>query len=357
MRIAVVGAGAITRRGHLPAIFKTGIELAAIVDSNDDTLSKVGEEFGIECLASSIEGVLQDRSIDAVSICTPTPSHFSIANECLKAGKHVLIEKPVAFSYLQARKLVELCHSSGLVGAVVQNWRYFPQVLLGKEKISGGRLGEIHAGHVIGVARFPNGWTRSKWLYHKRGVLYDFAPHAVDMATFLLGKRPKTVFARCDDLTGNMGFVNYAKLFVGFEGGTLMTFDFSWLTGSLVFQSYLHGTSGHLFLDVRNNTSFEFHGSLTPVDLLKSYASSSVRIAKDIISRSFVLGPMKYYDQIYRNFRDAVDGKEPPLVSLEEGLQSNLILDGAFLSSHLKKELSLDEMMDGTHDRVFQNLL
>jgi len=357
MNLAIIGAGAITRRGHLPGLKDTPVRPVALVDSNAALLREVADEFDVPGRHTALDPILNDPGIEAVAVCTPTNSHYELVRRCIEAGKHVIVEKPLAFSFIEARKLVELSHKSGKVQAVIHNWRLFPQVLAAQRRILDNKIGKIHLGHALSISRFPNGWTRSKWPYHKRGVLYDFTPHAIDMSIFLLGSKPKSVSAWCSDLTGNMGFINFGKLVVEFHDNLIVSLDSSWLTGSLVFQVVLHGTAGHIFLDVRNNLMFEAHGSFTPVDLMADYLKSAYVLSKDIITRRFVFGPMQYYSLIYNNFVDSIGGKSRPFTSFEEALQTNLILDGAYLSSALKKSVEIAQMTEGAYDDQFLFLL
>lgn len=357
MNIALVGVGAITRRGHLPGLRPTPFRPVALVDSNEELLREVADEFDVPGRHIVLDAILNDPDIEAVAVCTSTNSHFELARRCIEAGKHVIVEKPLAFSYIEARELAALAKKSETVQAVIQNWRFFRQVLAARRRVHENKIGRIHLGHALSISRFPNGWTRSHWLYHKRGVLYDFAPHVIDMSMFLLDKTPKTVFSWCADFTGEMNSINFGKLVVEFDDNLIFSFDLSWLTGSLVFQVTLHGTAGHVFLDVRNNLMFEVHGSLTPVDLMTYYLSSTYVLAKDIITKHYVFGPMQYYSMIYNNFFDSICRRSNPFTSFEEALQTNLILDGAYLDSALKQPVDIAQMTEGAYDDQFLALL
>jgi predicted dehydrogenase len=108
-KIAVVGLGGIAQLVHLPILSKLGnVEICALADINKNRLKSVGEKFLIAKLFTNYKELLATQDVDAVIIATPTNTHSEIAIECLKAKKHILIEKPIARNLAEAKEINSL---------------------------------------------------------------------------------------------------------------------------------------------------------------------------------------------------------------------------------------------------------
>ena len=126
--VAVIGTGAIARRGHLPALKlleqKGLIKLVSVVDINEELAKRVAKEFQVPQFYTDYKKMLSKEEPDVVIICTPTPTHFDIAKECVKFS-NVLIEKPLCLNLSQALVLRELSREYKKVIGEVYNYRYF----------------------------------------------------------------------------------------------------------------------------------------------------------------------------------------------------------------------------------------
>src|SRR5215207_3587758 len=107
VRIAVIGAGLVARRSHLPAYAASEeAEAVAVVSGSLETAQVVAGEFGIARVLPSWEAAVADPAIDAVDICTPNALHAPIAIAAARAGKHVLVEKPMALTVGEADAMI-----------------------------------------------------------------------------------------------------------------------------------------------------------------------------------------------------------------------------------------------------------
>lgn len=188
MRVAVIGAGTISKR-HLQAYNATpGVTVAAICDLNEARAREFAQEYGVEKVFSDYHEVLNDPTIDAVSIATPTFTHGKIVGEALAAGKHVLCEKPPALTYEEALQNEEAAKRSGKVlmyGFVVRFMEYSKYL---KEYIDAGRMGEIYYAETSRMSNTSNlgGWFRDK-TKSGGGMLMDAAIHQLDLLLWLMG--------------------------------------------------------------------------------------------------------------------------------------------------------------------------
>jgi len=347
LKVAVIGAGAIARRGHLPTLLKMkGVRIAAVAEIDDATRAEVANEFSIKNHYPDYRELLDREKPDVVDICTPPQTHPEIVKAAAERGIHVLVEKPVALSWRDTCEIEKAVRQSGIKFSVIQNYRYFPQIIKVRERVRQGYLGNIVTVHGLGLISFPGRWTRSRWLYHPGGTLYDYGPHLIDLILWLNESRPVRVYAAGGDISGGkMGFVNYAQVTIEFENNAIATADISWLTGTLALTIDVHGTGGHIYLDVRSDSYSEVHGFATPFDELKSFLNRMVRISRGILNGTYFKGSLLYYEPLFSDFFRAVTQNSPPPVSLDETLMVSAVLEAAQRSLTLKKPILIEELM------------
>jgi len=183
--VALVGHGYSGRTLHLPLIETTrGLRLRSVVSSQPGP-------FGLDrqAPAASLEAALADPAVDLVVIATPTATHAALAERALLAGKHVVVDKPLAADAAGAERLAALAERLGLVLTVFHNRRWDADFLTLKSLIAQGALGEIRY--------FESRWSRYRPLVRDRwreragpgaGVWFDLGSHVVDQALQLFGE-------------------------------------------------------------------------------------------------------------------------------------------------------------------------
>ncbi len=187
MKTAVIGAG---RWGtnYLRTLAEIGAEVKWICARSEETLKKAASAAGANAKATTrYEDALKDREIDAVAIATPGSTHYRIAKDALKAGKHVIVEKPLALNSKEAQELADLARKEGRILMVGHLHRFNPAIRQIKKDIEAGTFGKISHINSVGAG---NGPVRSDM-----SALWDFGPHDVTIAAYLLGKYPKEVSA------------------------------------------------------------------------------------------------------------------------------------------------------------------
>ena len=108
MRIGIIGAGAIAERSHLPSYSKLPeVKVAAIASRTRERSQRMADEFDIPQVYNNWREMLEQQDLDAVSICTPTSVHCEMTVAAIQAGKHVLVEKPMATTLAQADQMIE----------------------------------------------------------------------------------------------------------------------------------------------------------------------------------------------------------------------------------------------------------
>jgi len=179
MRIAVVGFG-FMGKAHANAIASAkGVDLAAIVSSR-------APEGGVKH-HQTLDRALADPEIDAVDLCLPTDLHESATVESLRAGKHVLVEKPMALSVESCQRMIAEAQHSGKILMVAHVLRFLPQYLALQSMVDAGELGTIRVAQFRRRCAQP-GW--SQWITDKSrsgGGAFDLLIHDIDMSLRLFG--------------------------------------------------------------------------------------------------------------------------------------------------------------------------
>ena len=350
LKIGVIGAGAIARRGHLPTLLgMRDVKIVGIAELDDSTRREVASEFSIKNHYADYRELLNAESLNVVDICTPPQTHLEIIKAAAEKGIHVLVEKPLTLSWPDTCQIEKAVRASGIKFSVVQNYRYFPEIIRVKNRIEQGYLGRIVTMHGLGLIRFPGQWTRSRWLYHPGGTLYDYGPHLIDLLLWLNESRPLKVYAAGGDITGgDMGFINYAENDSEFENKAIATAEISWLTGTLNLTIDIHGTGGHIYLDVRSDTYAEVHGFATPFDDLRAFLKRMLKISRGVFNDRYFKGALLYYEPLFSDFFNAVKQNTAPPVSIDEAVMVSAVLEAAHRSITLKRPVLMDELLGKT---------
>ena len=168
---------------------------------------------------ADLHELLLDPRIEAVMIATPPRTHHALAKAALEAGRHVLVEKPLAASVEEAEDLIETANRNGRVLMPGHTFLYSPPVNKVRELISSGELGEVY---------FVTSSRMNLGLYQADGVISDLAPHDLSILLYWLG-RPVTQIAASGQSVFREGVPETAFLNVGFECGARANVQISWL--------------------------------------------------------------------------------------------------------------------------------
>jgi len=220
-------------------------DLIAICDLDTERARRVaGDRSGVD-VTSSLEDVLSRDDVHAVAIATPVKTHQSIALSALRAGKHVLVEKPLADSRAHGVEMVATARERGLVLMADHTYCYTPAVLKIRELIAEGSLGNIL---FVDSVRINLGLIQPDV-----DVFWDLAPHDLSILDFILpgGLRPTGVSAHgADPLKAGKSCVGYLTL--PFNDGALAHIQVNWLSPTKIRQMVIGGTKRTLVWDDLN---------------------------------------------------------------------------------------------------------
>lgn len=320
---------------------------------NEMAAKRLAKKFQIPQWYTRYEDLVKDDSIELVDICTPPQVRLEVIQLAAEEGKHILVEKPLATSLYEAIKIYEAVKKHDVKLNVVQNYRYFPSVDKVKERVSRGYLGNIISIQGSALTLHPADSTKSTWLYHYGGVLYDFTPHLIDMLLWINDSPVEKVFAFGGDITGgNMGFINHAQILLEFKNKSVAVADVSWLTAILGvrFTINIHGAGGHILFDVRNDNFTEFHGMQTPLDELNNSLKKVMKFAKGAITGSYFKGAAAFHRTLIMDFVDSIKKNTEPPVPVEQGVMVNAVLEAAKESIIQNKPIHIKNLFSSMKD-------
>lgn len=196
-------------------------ELVAICDIDAERANNLAKQLGVTPY-SSVEKMLRNEDIEAVSVCTWSTSLAKEATKAVENGKHVLVEKPMAANTKQAEKLLAASEKMGVLLTVGFLMRFIPGLREMKKAVENKSIGEL----VCATAKRVSQWPER---IGDVGVVKDTAIHDIDVMLYLFNQDPIAVYAK----TGNMKhkkFEDYAQIMLTFEGRKSAFIESNWLT-------------------------------------------------------------------------------------------------------------------------------
>jgi predicted dehydrogenase len=250
LRVALLGTGWIMDFHARAVLEHPGAELVAAANWRRPSLDRLAERHGIARTTTDWRALTADPGVDAAVVGTPNALHAPQAIAFLDAGKHVLVEKPMAASLAEADAMVAAARRSGAFLMVAHCWRFHPDVRALRARVEAGELGEIvktrsYGGHA--------GWGPSGWftdpILAGGGALVDMGVHAIDTARYLLGDpEPVRVCAAVGTRYGAYPVDDDAVLLLGWANGVTSVVESGWWQphlGGLEADTELYGTGGY----------------------------------------------------------------------------------------------------------------
>jgi UDP-N-acetylglucosamine 3-dehydrogenase len=234
IKVGVIGAG-FAGSFHARAYAKTpGAEVSMIADQNDARAAELAAELGARSAADA-DAILRDPAIALVDVALPTPLHPEYAIRAFQAGKHVVIEKPLALSVDEADAMIDAARHSGKFLMVAHVLRFWPEYVAIRRVLQSGRLGQPRIVTAIRLSNLPQWATWFRDPAMTGGSVLDLHIHDLDMLNWLFG-RPRWVRAiGARGATGGwdhvISQVAYESVYASAEASNLMPLDFPFTTG------------------------------------------------------------------------------------------------------------------------------
>ena len=309
--VAVIGTG-FWGKNHA-RVYKelASTELVAICDVNAEIAKSIADQFGVKAYTTSTR-MLKNEEIEAVSVCTWSTSLAKEALKALKAGKHVLVEKPMAANTRQAEKLLETAEKNDLHLTVGFLMRFIPGLQHIREAVENKKIGEL----VCVAAKRVSQWPER---IGDVGVVKDMAIHDIDVMRYIFNEDPITVYAK----TGSMRhkkFEDYAQIMLTYKDGKSAFIESNWLTPYKTRTLTVTGSDAIMRLD---------------------YITQELWIEepKETLQPRYPWQePLKLELQ---HFADCILAKKKPLITAADGLKALQIAEAALQSSSKNRAIKL----------------
>jgi len=230
LRVAVIGVG-IYGENHIMALkHHPYAELVCFCDKSEERLKIVEKKYKLRGYLN-IDDMLSNEDIDAVTIATPDPFHLEPTLRAIAAGKHVLVEKPLATSTADCNLIIEAAEKYNVRVAVDFHKRWDPASITIKNEISSGAIGKVIRGYISmdDIIDVPTKWL--SWA-SKSSPAFFLGTHCYDIARWYMECEVKEVYAKGQkEILKNMGIDTYdnVQAFLVFENGSVWVIENSWI--------------------------------------------------------------------------------------------------------------------------------
>ena len=314
VNVGVIGVGAMGEN-HVRVYHKIKeANLLAVSDVSERALKKIERKYGAKGYTEYSE-LLENPEIEAVSVCVPTTFHHAVVMEAIKNKKHVLVEKPIAFTLKEAKEMIAAAKEAGVILATGHVERFNPAVQKAKELIEDGVIGDIVSAFAKRVGPIP---PRIKDV----GVSIDLAIHDLDIMNYLFEANIMQIYGTMNSVLEDCQFEDHAEIMVSFDNESTGIIEVNWLTPYKRRELELTGTDG-----------------IISVDYIKQSIDVYGKFAQDIEIKHEE--PLK--DELKSFVSAVVNGTEPEITG-EDGLKALKLVIAANMSSKEHRPISLDEL-------------
>jgi predicted dehydrogenase len=354
IRIAIIGAGAVSDYHHVPGIrLDSRARLVAACDSDPALLQRRKQEWGIEKVSTDAEALCADPEIDAVIICTPNFTHQPIALAAARHGKHIMCEKPLGLNGGEVREMFEAARDHGVVHMTAFTYRFAPSMRYLKHLVRSGALGQPRH---FRSQRFLD-WPETSWGWRQyqhlagAGDLFDMTIHRLDFAIDLLGPiervcgavarfAPRTTTVQGGDCPPS-NVDDWSSLIGEFASGATGVWE-----GTTLAKGYHRDGFGHEWAEINGSEGSAVYRLHEPNTILLGRTGHD--LAPETVPPEFLKpagstrdpregkpATVFRYDLMWE-FVSAIVEKRPAVPSFYDGLNAQLVAD-AVLESHRQR--------------------
>jgi predicted dehydrogenase len=360
LRIGIIGIGAIAERAFLPGFSRpdspeaaralpdwnfngcADTQVAMLASRNLQRLNRIASEFHVPRLSTDWRELVANPDVDAVCVTTPNHLHCEMTLAACRAGKHVLVEKPMALSLGQADEMVAAAEQGHVVLMVQQSQRFFPVHEVAKQILDAGGIGRVLSLRARWSHGGPEHWSpEGKWFFDKSqagsGALYDLGIHKFDLMRFLTGKEAVEVSAFMATLAKEGDVDDYAVAIMRFDDGALGVVEASWASSPQENSIKLYGTRGNLQIGLESSIPISVEFDETPNELIRGLPPgkwNDNRYTPDVPKDSVLGGP-------FRHFADCIRLGRPCISSGADNRKSLQIMLAAARSQETRQIVSL----------------
>jgi predicted dehydrogenase len=341
-RIVIIGAGFITRVGHLPGYKAADAGVVAICDVVEEPARMLAAQYGIPNVYADWREMITAEQPDIVSVCLPNVLHREPTLFALEAGAHVLCEKPLATSVAEAKEMFAAARKAQRFLMTAQNWRWDAGSRAIRRIVDTGDLGEVYYAEATALRRMgiPTWGAFHRSELSSGGALLDVGVHMLDLAVWLMGSpEPVRVSAKTERKFGTRPEIakmmrnawdpakfdveDFAVALVHFANGATLLLRTSWAAhiDAETFSVRLVGT--------------EAGATTVPPMVYRNHAGIPV-------DEHLQVQKVSSYEREIAHWLRVVEGAEQPLVTPEQTLNVQRIINAAYRSSAESREVQVE---------------
>ena len=333
LKVAVIGCGSIARRRHLPEYnAEENVEIVAVCDVVKERAEDMVSLYGGTAYTDYLT-LLEDDEIDAVSVCLPNALHAPVSIAALKAGKHVLCEKPMATSLEEAEAMNEAAEINGKKLMIAHNQRFVASHVKAKELIEGGEIGKIYSFRTTFGHPGPEQWSidgAGSWFFDKErafiGAMGDLGVHKSDLMRYLLGEIVEVGAFVETKAKDNTDVDDNAVCILKTETGVIGTLTASW--------SYVSGGDNSTVI-YGENAVLRLEDDPEHSLVVQYKNGDVVKYELQKIQSNEAGGQQTTH--VVENFVDCIVNDTVPVVSGEEGMKSLQVILAALEANETKR--------------------
>ncbi len=318
IRLGVIGAGAFSIR-HLDGIeHATNAEAVAICDKDYEAAKVRAAEFGVPNVCKDVDELLARDDIEAVTLPLPDQVHCEIAVKAMRAGKHVLCEKPMALDINECKEMIKVAKETGMQLMVGQIGRYTPAFVKAKEILESGTIGELflieseYAHDYSGIGGTPIGPNDTPWrMTPERESILGGGCHAIDLIRMIAGD-PIEVFSYANNKCLTDWPIHDCSMSVmKFKDGAIgKVMNSHGCKRHYTMRSLLYGTEGTLIFDNASNYISLFKQKFSDDEAFANYSQKEVeiKIPVEVNNHNFKAEVTDFCSAIIENRTVVTDG-------------------------------------------------
>ena len=332
LNVGVIGIGSMGQN-HARVLAEIS-NLIGVSDANSEATSKISERYKTKGF-NDYNDLLKLDSLEAVSIATPTETHFEVAMAAINEGKHVLVEKPFTATIEQGEKLIQAAAEQNVKLVVGQIERHNPVVRFTKDMMKNNKFGDLISISSRRVSSFP---ARIRDV----GVIFDLGIHDIDVLRYLVGTKIKSVFtlAGITRTQDNQEFEDHANILLEFEGTTCSVpafIEVNWLTPMKVRKVSLTCSENFVEFDYMTQSLEVSSSTIIDYDISNLYF-----LPQKYEIRKISVKPEEPLKNELMDFINSIKNSTTPLVPGEEGLETLKIAQTAVESYKNNKKIDLE---------------
>jgi len=274
LKVGVIGAGK-WGQNHMRVYSETDCDFVGIADINPAT-ENIAKKYGVKYYMDYNQLLSE---VDAVSVVVPTTMHYKVVKDCLNAGKHVIVEKPMTLKSSEARELMKLARKKGLVLMVGYLFRFNAATKMLKESICS--IGEIQ--HI--TARYVHS---NKPPRNDSGVIFNFATHLIDILNFVLEMAPKSVYCKKKNFISNER-EDFASIILDY-GKFMATLEVTWFHPLKKRDMWVIGSKEKIYVDFLEQIMEKY-----PISLKGGRVVSKSKISIEIKKNEPLKEELRYF--------------------------------------------------------------